>query len=557
MNIVRYILLSLPLAALIAGGRLHAQDLERVGKESPVKLSGSVSSRLVGYGVSGIENRRDPFSALVSGNLTLDLYGLQLPFSFSWSTQDRSFSQPFNQFGASPRYKWATAHLGYRNLTFPPYTLSGHQMLGAGLELTPGDFRASFIAGRLQQAAQVDTTDSLNVIEPAYERTGYAGRIGYGNEGFSVDLSFLKAADDTGSIRSVAADNANVRPGENLVVGATFSLKPANGLTFKVDGAISDYTRDVRSDSIALADGTEALGDVITPRASTQIYTALRADANYYGTVFSMSANYTRIDPDYQSMGAYYTAGDVESISIAPSVAAANRRLTFNGSFTWAHDNLQDKKLATTQTLSPSLTVNWSPSSSFGILLTGSTQMISQSEGTLPVNDTTRLDQQIPMVMVAPRYMISDTTLSHAFFLTATHQRLIDGNEFTADYSEYNTTIASLSYTLTGLKSSFSLTGSVTTARIENLAGEQITNSVSLGGSKGLFDDKLGLNGSLSASFGDESRTIGGGIGGTYRAGDHHSFNLNFSTTSASGPDGIKNSTFTEYTGIAGYAYRF
>ncbi|MCB0714046.1 MAG: hypothetical protein KDD67_17105 [Ignavibacteriae bacterium] len=556
MNIARYIIATTFLI-LTLGLHLNAQDLERVGKESPVKLSGAISSRLVGYGVSGIENRRDPFSALVAGNVTLDLYGLQLPFSFSWSTQDRSFSQPFNQFGASPQYKWATAHLGYRNLSFSPYTLSGHQMLGAGVELMPGDFRASFIAGELQQGVQVDTADTLNIVEPVYRRTGYAGRLGYGNNGFSVDLSFLKAADDTTSLRNTIAENANVRPGENLVVGATFGLKPANNLTFKIDGAVSSYTRDVRSDSIALSDEAEAFGDVITPRASTQIYTALRADANYYGNVFSMNANYTRIDPDYQSMGAYYTSGDVESVSIAPSLAVANRKLTFNGSFTWGHDNLQGKKLATTENLSPSLTMNWSPSASFGILLTGSTQMISQSEGTLPVNDTTRLHQQTPMVMVAPRYMITDTTFSHAFFLTATHQRLLDNNTFTASYSEYNTTIASLSYTLTGLKSSFSVTGSLTGTRMENLAGEQITTSVSLGGSKGLFKEKLGLNGSISATLGENSRTVALGLGGIYRTGDHHSFNLNFSTVSANGSDEIKNSTFTEYTGIAGYAYRF
>lgn len=542
---------------LVGGTQMNAQDLERIGKEKPVRVSGSASVRAQYYGASGIEKRRDPFSGILAGNVTVDLYGLSLPFSFSWSTQERSFSQPFNQFGVSPRYKWITAHLGYRNLTFSPYTLSGHQIFGAGLELTPGDFRASFITGRLRQAVPLDTLDSLNIEEPAFERTGFAGRLGYGADVFSFDLSFLKAQDDTNTLTSAATSSASLRPGENLVVGAAMSLKPVNGLTFKLDGAISDYTRDVRSDSISLSDGAETLGEVIVPRASTQIYTAFRAEMSYYGDAFSTTANYTRVDPDYQSMGAYYTAGDVESISLSPSLRLAKGKMNLTGNFTWAHDNLQDKKLATTQSLSPSLTMNWNPGTKFGLMISASDIISSQSAGRLPINDTTVMDQHTPSITIGPRYMINDTAVSHFFFLTTTHQQLIDNNEFTSRWSEYNTTIANLSWTMTASRAALSLNSSLTGTLVENVAGQQTTWGASVGATKGFLEEKLSVNGSTSASFAEVSRTISVGAGGTFKAGKHHSFNLNLSVSTTDYTENIAGSSFTEYTGTAGYAYRF
>ncbi|MDP4256024.1 MAG: hypothetical protein Q8938_18595, partial [Bacteroidota bacterium] len=110
-----------------------AQDIGTWGSQKPVSLRGSAQIRGIFYGASGIPDRRTPFSYLFAGNLTADLYGVSIPMNFSISEQDRSFSQPFNQFGISPHYKWITLHLGYRNISFSPYTLAGYTLLGAGV----------------------------------------------------------------------------------------------------------------------------------------------------------------------------------------------------------------------------------------------------------------------------------------------------------------------------------------------------------------------------------------------------------------------------------------
>ena len=71
----------------------------------------------------------------------MKIYGVEIPFSLTVSEQERSFRQPFNQFGITPTYKWAKAHLGYSNLTWSPFTWSGQTVLGGGVELNPGKFR--------------------------------------------------------------------------------------------------------------------------------------------------------------------------------------------------------------------------------------------------------------------------------------------------------------------------------------------------------------------------------------------------------------------------------
>jgi len=38
----------------------------------------------------------------------------------------------------SPYYKWITIHVGYRNINYSQFTLAGHTILGAGIELHPG-----------------------------------------------------------------------------------------------------------------------------------------------------------------------------------------------------------------------------------------------------------------------------------------------------------------------------------------------------------------------------------------------------------------------------------
>src|SRR4051812_26158627 len=85
-----------------------AQDLARIGKSNPLKVTGGVSANQIFYGASGIQNRRDPYSYFLSGNLNFNIYELNIPVSFTFSNQNISVQQPFNQYSIHPTYKWVT-----------------------------------------------------------------------------------------------------------------------------------------------------------------------------------------------------------------------------------------------------------------------------------------------------------------------------------------------------------------------------------------------------------------------------------------------------------------
>ena len=114
----------------IITGTLNAQNLEGLSQQKPVILSGGLTARLSFYDANGINNRRQPFSYIFTGSPTISIFNsFTIPLSFTYSEQDRSFRQPFNQFGMSPYYKWITIHAGYRNINYSQFTLAGHPFL--------------------------------------------------------------------------------------------------------------------------------------------------------------------------------------------------------------------------------------------------------------------------------------------------------------------------------------------------------------------------------------------------------------------------------------------
>lgn len=141
----------------LSGQSLFSQNLESIGKENPLTVSGGVSINQIFYGNNGLDSRRDPYSFFASGNINMDLYGWSVPLSFAYSNQQVSFQQPFNQYSINPTYKWFTGHLGFSSMNFSPYTLGGHTFLGVGAEARPGKWQVSAMYGRLLAPVQADS----------------------------------------------------------------------------------------------------------------------------------------------------------------------------------------------------------------------------------------------------------------------------------------------------------------------------------------------------------------------------------------------------------------
>ncbi|MBE0645545.1 MAG: hypothetical protein IH600_15795 [Bacteroidetes bacterium] len=536
--------------------RSTSQNLSAIGETDPLHVGGSVSARAVIYSADEIRNRREPFSWVLNGTVNVNVYDVDLPFSFTYSEQERDFSQPFNQFGASPTWKWMRGHVGYRSITFSPYTLAGHQFLGGALEGNPGLFRFGLMYGRLQRAVQEDTAAGRFTL-PAYERTGYAGRLGVGNSADYFDVIFLKAKDDASSLRQPPR-TALVLPGENLVLGFTGSAEIVQGLRLSVDAAASDYSRDIRSQTVAGEENSHlaAFQGVSETRTSTQFYTAVKAGVAWTMQRFGITGTYNRIDPDYQSMGAYNMMNDLQSFALGPRLVLFDGAARVNATFTYRHDNLQNKKRATTRRFMPVVAIAILPAPQWGLDIQYTDVMTSQVDGYARLNDTTLLDQSNPMVSLMPRYSFTSGSASHSFLLGVMLQQLHDNNAFTSRYAEYNTTNFNLSYTLALSKLQFSLTAGGNTTRLENAGGVYRNSGLSLSATKSLFDQALRLNASSGYSFHNAGSTFTASAGAGYALQRRHSFSAQASFVRSTAGYYAKDS-FSEITLVLGYAYTF
>ncbi|MBC8152707.1 MAG: hypothetical protein H7Z72_07345, partial [Bacteroidetes bacterium] len=434
---------------LLSAGRLLAQDSTGSESKRPVRLSGGLNAYAGYYKASGIAGRNQPTPLGLSGSVTVTLPGgIALPFSAVLGNQGNSFRQPFNQFGVSPTYKWATVHAGYRNVSFSPFTLAGHTFLGGGVELNPGNLRLGAVYGRFNKAI------ASNLVEPdilpAYQRTGYAVKVGYGKPGNYVDLVMLRAADDSMSIGEVPQTaSQTVKPAENMVVGATSRLLIIKHITVELDAAVSAYTRDVRSSTVA-GEGSNPIvrlfGRLFTPRLSTQLTQATQVAVGYRAKNAGVKLQYKRIDPNFQTMGAYYFQSDIESYAIAPNLTLLENKLRVSGSYGVQYDNLANNKSARTGRQIGSLLVSYNPDTKFGVDLQLSNYGISQQAGIRPIIDTIQLAQNNFSATINTRYTIQTERVVNMVTLTATRQQLSDLNQRTAAFTNNTNTNLNLGY---------------------------------------------------------------------------------------------------------------
>lgn len=426
--------ISFIIACLLIASVTSAQDLGNIHVLKPFVANGSAQLRGIYDHTSGTTADRVPFSYIFAGNLNLNVYGISMPASFSISERDRSFRQPFNQFGISPHYKWATVHLGYRNIDFSPYTLAGYTMYGAGVELTPGKLRLGFMYGRLNRATTLDTT-SLSLVPVSFTRKAIAAKIGYGTQNNFIDISFLKGKDDTTSIKvgKNILDSLSVLPAANTVVAISGRLTLFKNFFMEGDVGTSLYTRDINS-PISLDSVDDPLIKKIKSFAivngTSELNTAISGSIGYRAKSYSVKLQYMRIDPGFQSMGAYFFNSDLESYLLTPAFHLFKNKLRFNGSIGFQHDNLQHQKESTSKKIIGTAMLSTDITSHLGLDINYTNFSNNQQPQTIRFADSLKIVQTTQNLSISPRYTIMGTKVSHTIVLSANLMMMNDFNNY-------------------------------------------------------------------------------------------------------------------------------
>ena len=533
-----------------------------------VQLTGELALSTGFYATRGLETPRAPVMPWdLNGNLTLSTRsGWTVPVQLVWSSQNNRYGQPYNQLGVSPRYKqWLILHGGYRNVVFSPLTLAGHTFLGVGVELNPGLLRVGAVVGKFNRAINAHHADPDRVV--TFRRTGYSAKLGVGNERNYLDLILLRVADDMHSIRTDSLTTGPT-PAENLVLGLSGRLQLPKKLFVELDAAGSAYTRDVRMEAVATSTSSNArlrylgrLANGFTVRQSTQLCTALQASLSYRTKLADLKLKYKRVEPDYQSMGAYYFQTDIENFTVVPSLRLLKKRLNLRTSIGWQHNNLFNQKRTRTNRRIGSLSASYSSDKNLTLDLVFSNYGITQQAGYRPLNDTARLVQNNRTLSGSVFKVWTGETTLQTVTGSATYQALQDLNPFTADLNQNQNWNYTVSYAWQHLAANLDLNVSYgyTLSNALDRSSAFYGPSVSVG-KKTLKGNKLSLLLTISylksrdvlAEFDQRGLVLNTGLNIDYQLTPVHRL-------SATGTNGLNrgNQTFRQQQGSVQYSVTF
>jgi hypothetical protein len=323
---------------------LLAQNVENVMEAPPATSNGGINmSHIFNYTPDSVR-KPELYSYYLSGNLNTTLWGVvNLPVSFAYTNNQTTANlpQPFNRFSLSPSYKWVTAHIGYTSMEFSPYTLSGHEFFGGGIELAPENgLRVAALYGRFNKATR---PDSLNT-EPFYQRMGGGLMLGYEHEKIDVSANIFKAEDDAESLIFAEEEISNyIKPSDNLAGSMMIRVKLPKGLAITGEYGISAINHD-----ISATDSTDNNNFVFEKDGDVSVYHAYKTSVSQASDLGSIGATYERVAPNYKTFGAYYFTNDFENITANVATTLFSKvNISMDAGF--QSDNLENQKTNTSK----------------------------------------------------------------------------------------------------------------------------------------------------------------------------------------------------------------
>jgi hypothetical protein len=336
--------LCLTLTALLSALNGFAQNLEKIGKKDMITIGGGLQLNSIFYDAQGFDARRDPFAWYFNGNVAVNILDVSLPFTFSYTNNQASYTQPFNMQSVHPTYKWVKGHFGITSVNYSPFTLAGHVFAGGAIELTPKNMEFAAMYGRLKKSVAFDSSSLANE-SASFQRMGLAGKIGFRSEQVSLSATYFHAYDDATSLLIFPAASF-LAPMENTAASIQSNIKFFKKFQLDIDAAMSGLTRNIFSKE-ETTDFTGWQKWMLTTRSTTTFKQAKKFAFGYADKIFSLKLQYEHVDPDYQSLGAYFFNNDLQNITIQPSVRLLKGKLNIQSNVGRQRNNLDGLQAAT------------------------------------------------------------------------------------------------------------------------------------------------------------------------------------------------------------------
>ena len=553
-----------------------AQDLAAIGKDkNPVKVTGGFSATNTFYAANGIADRRSPYYWMLSGNVNVSLYGWSIPISATITQQNKSYTQPFNQYGLSPHYKSVTLHLGYRSMQFSNFTLGGNIFLGGGIEFSPKKsfIRYSAMGGRFTKAVSESVTSGVISGTPAFERWGCGQKISLGSYAHGVDLIMFYAKDNANSISQKIADTFKLKPAENLVLAIATKQALTKKLGIDLEYSYSIYTTDITIDRTQLTDNNYSnyLGALMKRNISTQYNSAVLGGLTYNTGKFQIKLAFRRIGPEYKSMGSIYLNNDLEDVQTGLGWKMFKNKLSVNtsGGVQWNNLNQQLSSRMTriigslnlVYTHNEKLNFNANVSNTMSNTSVNNSRVTANQLGLTQNVDSLKYTQVTQSASLGVNYNTGGEQIRHVLFSNLAYQKANDSQENNSSFYNVNA----------GYQTTYKPWGlSGTLGAVASNSYASSINSVSIGPSANIswmFRKKIrtafAVTGLETYSAGQYTGTnLTYRISGGYKQGKHHSFTADISllTRKVVNQPSAGTTTmpsFQEFRGSIIYAYSF
>ncbi len=505
---------------------LSAQDISQIAKSDPLIITGAIGTRNTYYHSSGSISYASPLSNMVYANLNVSVYGFSMPFSFYYSNDNLDFNYPHLSFNVSPRYKNWQLHFGQSTMPFSSYVMT-MPFNGVGLEYQGDRLRFGMFYGRLRKAVNDDPTDPF-ARQPQYKRMAWGFKVGYGSTRNYIDLYFLRAYDQQKSLDP--AWNSIVRPQENVVIGLRGAVSLKNYLSFTANASTSLFSFDKNATKVEDSK-LQRFDKVFEPSYTSLARFAGDVNMNLSLRGFNASVFYRILQPDYTSLGTYYLSNNYHSLGINLSTLLF-RRISLSASFSGQEDNLTNKQLFTTRGLVYNTNVSTRLGNHFGVSAGYNGYRQMQTDGTVRVNDTTRVDRIMHSLYLMPSYSTATDMFSHTVSLSGNYTRNEDLNPFSTGQTDVTTYAAGASYNLGVLPWEMDFTASYSFQRSDGYKTRYMSDIFSLTTSRSFLKDK-NLNASLTMSLcynemrhQMKSLSLGGDFSVGYTLNKVHAFGL-------------------------------
>jgi hypothetical protein len=255
-------------------------ELTAQTKKPKVEISGIAGISYEGYGLTTNPSPPPIFYAarrpwnVVRFNFspTITVGKFKLPFNFNFSPMRNNFgsppfgfgnlpgfpkqtigqwlTNPINNLGINPTYKWAELQLGTQYLKYSDLSTGDIGAFGYGFSLKPGKLRLKFFNGISQQAFQSYTgAGTPPEFGGTYKRTITMAQIGLQKDDiYFAGFNIVKSKDHKGSITnplSIPINSINTdKPAENFIVSFNTKFTTKKGWYGQTELATTLSTRD-------------------------------------------------------------------------------------------------------------------------------------------------------------------------------------------------------------------------------------------------------------------------------------------------------------------------